>query len=145
MMTDELILRIDKFETDIGKATKRIFCGKAAFEKLCREAIDDRGANRYLEPNSGTGYVAKFMGIPIQIIHNTNVLEDDKIYLVPGPDEDCYEPIHETPWRSHRPYNNLFVDDLVPRDVVVQNEEEPADIDEVYFMSVLNGYHNPTK
>ena len=44
MMTDELILMLDKFEAGTGKAPTKILCGEAAFEKLVCEATDDWGA-----------------------------------------------------------------------------------------------------
>lgn len=151
MITDELILMLDKFEAGTGKAPTKILCGAAAFEKLVCEATDDWGADRYLEPNiNRDGYVARFMGIPIQVIHNPNVLEDDKIYVFNEPDEDYYKPIYETQWWARSPHNNLIVDDLVPPkgferyyygqwNTAVQKEEELADISEDALMSVLNG------
>lgn len=151
MMTDELILMLDKFEAGTGKAPTKIICGEAAFEKLRREATDDWGADRYLEPNiNRDGYVARFMGIPIQVIHNSNVLEDDKIYVFNEPDENYYKPVYETQWWARRPYNDLIVDDLVPPkgferyyygqwNTAAQKEEELADINEDDLMSVLNG------
>lgn len=106
MMTDELILMLDKFEAGTGKAPTKILCGEAAFEKLRREATDDWGADRYLEPNiNRDGYVARFMGIPIQVIHNPNVLEDDKIYVFNEPEENYFKPVYETQWWARRPYN----------------------------------------
>lgn len=151
MTTDEIILMLDRFEASTGKAPTKILCGEAAFEKLRREATDDWGADRYLEPNiNRDGDVARFMGIPIQVIHNPNVLEDDKIYIVNDPDEDYYKPVYETLWCARNPHNNLIVDDLVPPkgferhyygqwNTAVQEEEELADINEDDLMSVLNG------
>ena len=148
MMTDELILMLDKFEAGTGKAPTKIFCGKAAFEKLCREATLELNINR------DDGYIARFMGIPIQVIHNPNVLEDDKIYVFNEADEDYCKPIYETRWWAHSPYyttyNNLIVDDLVPPkgferyyygqwNTAAQKEEGLADINEDDLMSVLNG------
>lgn len=79
MMTDELIMMLDKFEAGTGKPPTKIICGEAAFEKLRREATDDWGADRYLEPNNRDGYIAEFMGIPIQVIRDNNVLENEPI------------------------------------------------------------------
>ena len=36
MMTDELIMMLDKFEAGTGKPPTKIICGEAAFEKLRR-------------------------------------------------------------------------------------------------------------
>lgn len=151
MMTDELILMLDKFEAGTDKAPTKVLCGEAAFEKLRREATDDWGADRYLEPNiNRDGYVARFMGIPIQVIHDPNVLEDDKIYVLNEPNEDYYKPIQYTHWWARHPYDGLIIDDLVPPkgferyyygrwDTAVTKDEEPTDISEDALMSVLNG------
>lgn len=161
MMTDELTLMLNKFEAGTGKHPTKIICGGTAFEKLCREANDTWGADRYIEPNHGDGYVAKFMGIPIQVIHNQNHLEDDKIYVLSEPEEELYNPIANTQWYVRKPTNNLFVDDLVDEfrdfrikrndafvahyygrwayDNVVAKHEEEVEIDDSALMSVLNG------
>lgn len=150
MMTDELILMLDKFEAGTGKPPTKIICGEGAFEKLRREATDDWGADRYLEPNNRDGYIAKFMGIPIQVIRDNNVLENDKIYVLNEPVGDYYKPIQYTHWWTRSPFNNLIVDDLVPPEgferyyygqwnTAAQREEELADISEDALMSVLNG------
>lgn len=150
MMTDELIMMLDKFEAGTGKPSTKIICGEAAFEKLRREATDDWGADRYLEPNNRDGYTAEFMGIPIQVIRDNNVLENDKIYVLNEPVEDYYKPIRYTQWWVRRPYDDLVVDGLVPPkgferyyygqwNTAAQREEELADISEDALMSVLNG------
>lgn len=150
MMTDELIMMLDKFEAGTGKTPTKIICGEAAFEKLRCEAIDDWGADRYLEPNNRDGYIAQFMGIPIQVTRDNNVLENDKIYVLNEPVEDCYKPIRYTQWWAWQPYDDLIVDDLVPPkgferyyygqwNTAVQKEKELADISEDALMSILNG------
>lgn len=113
MKMDELFLMLDKFTADTGKYPNKIICGEEAFEKLRKEANDDWGAERYLEPNyDANGYMAKFAGIPIQVIHNTNALEADKIYMLNEPD-DVFKPIRMTQWWARRPNGDLIVDDIV--------------------------------
>ena len=161
MMTDELTLMLNKFEAGTGKHPTKIICGDAAFEKLCREANDTWGADRYIEPNPRDGYVAKFMGIPIQVIHNQNHLEDDKIYVLSEP-EETHRPIGDGYWWARKPDNNLIIDDLIDdfRDfrvkrndafaahyygrwaydnVVAKHEVEEVEIDDNALRSVLNG------
>lgn len=115
MKTDELFLMLDKFTADTGKYPNKIICGEEAFEKLRKEANDDWGAERYLEPNyDANGYVAKFTGIPIQVIHNTDALEADKIYILNEPDDyGAFKPIRMTQWWARRPNGGLVVDDIV--------------------------------
>lgn len=114
MKTDELFLMLDKFTADTGKYPNKIICGEEAFEKLRKEANDDWGAERYLEPNYDVnGYVAKFAGVPIQVIHNTNALEADKIYMLNEPDDDVFKPIRMTQWWERRPNGDLVIDDIV--------------------------------
>lgn len=144
MMTDELILMLDKFEVGIGKRPTKIICGETAFEKLRREAINDWGADRYLEPNiNRDGDIAKFMDIPIQVIHNPNVLEDDKIYVVSEPGDVYYKPIQGTHWWVRQSCGD-FTKDFERHyygkwNTVVQKEEELTDISDDVLMSILNG------
>lgn len=134
MMIDELALMLDKFKEDTGKVPTKIICGEKAFEKLRREAIDDWGADRYLEPNiNRDGYVARFAGIPIQVVYDNNVLKDDKIYVFNELTEDCYSPVRYI-------YSEGFERYCYGQwNTVVQNEENLADISENVWMSVLNG------
>lgn len=161
MMTDELMLMLDKFTAGTGKTPTNIICGEAAFEKLRHEAVDDWGAERYLEPNvNHDGYVVRFMGIPIQVVHDPNVMETDKVYVFNKPEEE-YNPINGTKWWVRKPYGNTIVDDLVDDfrdfqikrhdafdtfyygkwayDNMVTKEKPEEDIDESAFMSILNG------
>lgn len=159
MMTDELTLMLNKFEAGTGKHPTKIICGDAAFEKLCREANDTWGADRYIEPNPRDGYVAKFMGIPIQVIHNQNHLEDDKIYVLSEPEEthrpigdghwwvrnQAYDPINDyvAKFDKARYFNDAFAAHYYGRwaydNVVAKHEVEEAEIDDNALMSVLNG------
>jgi len=117
MMMDELTRMLDKFEAGSGKRPTKILCGELAFQKLRREAFDDLGTDRYLEPNIDTdGCVARFMGIPVQVVHNTNAMEADKIYILSEPAEEVYQPYHPyepVQWFRRDPYKGLIYDDIV--------------------------------
>ena len=99
-------------------------------------------------------------GIPIQVVHDPNVMETDKVYVFNKPEEE-YNPINGTKWWVRKPYGNTIVDDLVDDfrdfqikrhdafdtfyygkwayDNMVTKEKPEEDIDESAFMSILNG------
>lgn len=153
-MTDELILMLAKFIAGTGKTPTNIVCGEAAFEKLRQEATDDWGADRYLEPNViRDGYVARFMGIPIEVIYDTNVMEADRVYVFNKPYEDYHVQVKGAQWWGRRFYWDLIAGDIV--DEIGRNPnygewlysmsmrphpvDEEIDISDADLMAVLNG------
>lgn len=76
MNIEDVIAAIDEtYRRTGGRMPVRLICGRKLFQTLCDEAK--------IEYDVGNVMTAKFYGIPITVVHNTELIEDDKIIVVP--------------------------------------------------------------
>ena len=160
MKIDDIFLMLRQYEAKTGRPATKIICGETVFKTLKQEAVDDWDAGRYLEPNYQDGCVARFMGIPVQVIHDPkNDPNGDNIYIVSDPVEDPCMPVGIPRLDGHIHRNRLIVDDIIERisplsfsysphafygdwisqNITIEPKDEPDEVNEADLLSILNG------
>lgn len=160
MKADDIFLMFRQYEAETGRPATKIVCSETVFKTLKQEAVDDWDAMRYLEPNYQDGCVARFMGIPVQVIHDLkNDPNGDKIYIVSDPIEDPCMFVGVPRLDGHIHRHCLIVDDIIERisplsfsysprafygdwisqNTTVEPKDEPDEVNEADLLSILNG------
>lgn len=145
MNIEDVIAAIDEtYRRTGGRMPVRLICGRKLFQTLCDEAK--------IEYDVGNVMTAKFYGIPITVVHNTELIEDDKIIVVPenwngtgqttGTTGYCYDwwnlptywerdPYYPQPWNPAFQTRHLGTPMKDSMDDINISEEE--------FLKILNG------
>lgn len=124
-----------------GRMPVGLICGQKLFQTLCDEAK--------IEYDIGDGMVAKFYGIPIISAHDTNLVEDDKIVVLPGNwNETGFAHDYYYDWWNKpiyygydpyymQPYRPIFQTQYLGTPMKDVNDD--INISEEEFLKILNG------
>lgn len=124
-----------------GRMPVRLICGQKLFQDLCDEAK--------IEYDVGNVMVARFYGIPIISTNDTNLVDDDKIIVLPGNwnetgfTQDYYYDWWNRPtYNGFNPYNTQQYSPIFQTQYLetpMRDVNDDIDISEEEFLKVLNG------
>lgn len=107
-----------------GRMPARLICGQKLFRTLCDEAkIEVYDA----------GMAAKFYGIPITVVYDMNLVEEDKMIVVPE-NWDCIDyttTYHYCDWWNKPDYTQFQTQ--------LKDASDDINISEEEFLKILNG------